>query len=143
MDRAKKEYKKGEQIQIKLKGSKPFYAIVVYRDAENNLLQILPNPYRTENYFQAGTEYKIPSDQDRFDLEISPPFGDEEIILFADCQPLGHVQTRSLGSVYAVETPYHRLGSAIRGPTAGSNNDNRSNATEEFLEKTIKIVTGP
>ena len=53
------------------------------------MVQILPNPYRNENYFQGGAVYEIPSGNDRFDLEISPPFGKENITVYASTSPLG------------------------------------------------------
>jgi len=57
----KKEYKSGDRMKIYIKGNKPFYACVLYMDAAGKIVQILPNPYRNENYFQGGTIYEIPS----------------------------------------------------------------------------------
>lgn len=47
----KKEYRAGERIKLFLKGNKPFYARVLYRQADDILVQILPNPYRRDTYF--------------------------------------------------------------------------------------------
>ena len=76
----KTSYAAGEKIRIYLKGNKPFFARVIYRDAVKNNLQLLPNPYRRDNYFQGGVIYEIPSGKDQFELEVNPPFGEENII---------------------------------------------------------------
>ncbi|NTW16344.1 MAG: DUF4384 domain-containing protein, partial [Syntrophaceae bacterium] len=47
----KKTYKDCDKIKVFLKGNKPFYARVVYRDASGELIQILPKRYRADNYF--------------------------------------------------------------------------------------------
>ena len=44
------EYKTGDEVTIFLKGNKPFYARVIYKDVSGNILQLLPNPYRSNNY---------------------------------------------------------------------------------------------
>ena len=71
-----------------MKGNKPFYVRVVYEDADGSILQLLPNPYRQDNYFNGGVVYEIPSGNDRFELEVSPPFGEENIVVYA---PAGHI----------------------------------------------------
>lgn len=69
----KNEYKGKEKIKIFLKGNKPFFARVLYTNVQGESLQLLPNPYRTDNYFNGGVIYEIPSGKDRFDLEVTPP----------------------------------------------------------------------
>ena len=68
----KKEYKAGDKIKIYLKANKPFYARMLYKDVSGKLLQLLPNPYRVDNYFNGGVLYEIPTGNDKFDLEVSP-----------------------------------------------------------------------
>ncbi|MCK7504088.1 MAG: DUF4384 domain-containing protein [Desulfobacterales bacterium] len=70
----KKEYKQSETIKIYLKGNKPFYARVLYKDVKGATLQLLPNSFRTDNYFNGGVVYVIPSGNDRFQLKVSPAF---------------------------------------------------------------------
>src|SRR5450759_4091770 len=79
----KKTYREGDKIKIYLKGNKPFFARVIYRDAGNNNLQLLPNPYRQDNYFQGGVTYAIPFGTDKFELEVNPPFGEESIMILS------------------------------------------------------------
>jgi hypothetical protein len=101
----KQEYRQGEQIRIYLKGNRPFYARLLYRDTGGKTLQILPNPYRQDNYFRGGVVYELPEgDKDRFHLEVSPPFGREQIVLHAGTSPLGDLDLEKAGNVYDVKT---------------------------------------
>jgi hypothetical protein len=111
----KNTYKKGEKIKVYLKGNKPFYAKVLYKDAAGELVQILPNPHRTDNYFNGGTIYEIPSGGDGFELEVSPPFGDENIVVYASSAPLGEISTQTRGGVYQVKTKANDIGIKTRG----------------------------
>jgi len=99
----KNEYERGDKMRIYIKGNKPFYACVIYKDAAGEMVQLLPNPYRNENYFQGGVVYEIPSGNDKFDLEISPPFGEENISVYASTSPLGDIDLHSQGGVYFLE----------------------------------------
>ena len=111
----KTEYKTGDEATIFLKGNKPFYVRVIYRDASGNILQLLPNPYRSNNYFEGDTTYRIPSDYDRFKLEVSPPFGYEEIIVYASTSQLGEIELESAGDVYAVRIGEEEIARKTRG----------------------------
>jgi hypothetical protein len=112
----KPEYLQGEQIRIYLKGNRPFYARLLYRDTSGNTLQILPNPYRQDNYFRGGVVYELPEgDKDRFQLEVSPPFGREQIVLHAGTSPLGDLDLEKAGDVYDVKTKRPDIGVKSRG----------------------------
>jgi len=68
----KTEYKTGDEVTIFLKGNKSFYARVIYRDAGGNTVQLLPNPYRSDNYFEGNATYRIPSGlNSRFHLPLA------------------------------------------------------------------------
>ena len=92
-----KEYRQGGKIRVYLKGNKPFYGRVVYRDAGGKLVQLLPNPYRQSNYFNGGAVYELPSGDDRFDLEVSPPFGAEAITVYAATSQVGELDVSPSG----------------------------------------------
>ena len=112
----KQEYRQGETIRIYLKGNRPFYARLLYRDTSGKTLQILPNPYRQDNYFRGGVVYELPEgDKDRFQLEVSPPFGREQIVLHAGTSPLGDLDLEKAGDVYDVKTKRLDIGVKSRG----------------------------
>lgn len=135
----KPKYAKGEKIRVFIKGNRPFYGRVVYKDATGGLVQLLPNPYRQNSYFNGGTIYEIPSGDDKFDLEVSPPFGAERITLFASTSPMGDVSVTSTGGVYAVKDKQDDLSTGTRGVKftgkAGSK------AAAEFVEASQEMTT--
>jgi len=137
----KQAYRQGEKIKIYLQGNKPFYARVLYRDVQGGTVQLLPNPYRASAHFNAGTIYEIPSGNDRFDLEVSPPFGVESIIVYASTKELGAIETHAEGSVYRVTTRSQDMGEKVRGVKITGRQDKAS--TAEFCEEAQSIRTGP
>ncbi|MEK7700345.1 MAG: DUF4384 domain-containing protein [Planctomycetota bacterium] len=111
----KKEYKSSEKIKIYVKGNKPFYARVVYKDAGGSLVQLLPNPYCENNYFNGGVVYEIPSGNDKFELDVSPPFGKENITVYSSTSPIGDINLKAEGGVYQITTKAKDIGSKTRG----------------------------
>lgn len=138
----KKEYKQSEKIKVYIKGNKPFYARVLYKDAEGTLLQLLPNSFRADNYFNGGVVYEIPSGNDRFELEVNPPFGEENIIVYSSIAPLGEINLKDLGGVYEVKTKANDIGVKTRGIKLKERSDGKDSATSEFFEGKATIKTG-
>lgn len=138
----KKEYKAGEQIKVYLKGNKPFYARVIYKDVSGELVQLLPNPYRNDNYFNGGTIYEIPSGNDKFELAVSPPFGEENVIVYAGSSPLGDINLQATRGVYAVKTKSKDVGIKTRGVKLTEKSGSKSAAPVEFVETTASLKTG-
>ncbi len=138
----KKTYRQSEKIKVYLKGNKPFYARVLHRDAKGVLLQLLPNAYRTDNYFNGGVVYEIPSGNDRFDLEVTPPFGDESIIVYSSPMPLGDLSLQDAGGVYQVKTKARDVGIKTRGIKIKEKGEGREPAASEFFEGSVTVHTG-
>jgi len=137
----KKAYKLGDKIRIYLKGNKPFYANVVYKDAAANMVQLLPNPYRKDNYFNGGVIYELPSSGDKFDLEVSPPFGAELLSVYASTNPVGELETSASGGIYTIKTKPADIASGTRGvKLKGSATGARP--TAEFSEISVELQTG-
>jgi hypothetical protein len=145
----KKTYMEGEKIKVYIKGNKPFYARVIYKDASGGMVQLLPNPYRTDNYFNGGAMYEIPTGNDRFELEVSPPFGEENIIVYASSSALGEISTEAQGGVYQVKTEAGDLGVRTRGVKLleksgdiASGSSLSKPMASEFFEDTVVVRTG-
>lgn len=135
----KKVYKVNDTVKIYLQGNKPFYAKIFYKDSSGQILQILPNPYRSDYHFEGGVIYEVPSARDRFELKIEPPFGEDEIILYASTTELGNVDTESVGAVYKVKmTNKDDLSLSTRGISLKPKTDN-TQPSEEFFEKSLKV----
>jgi hypothetical protein len=115
----------------------------MYKSALGDMVQILPNPYRSEKYFNGGVIYEIPSGSDRFDLEVSPPFGEESIILYASSEPLGEISTAAQGGVFQVKTRSEDVGMKTRGIKIGGREEGSSGPSKaaEFFEDTFRVTT--
>jgi hypothetical protein len=157
-------YRERQKITVYLRGNKPFFARVVYKDAGGSLVQLLPNPYRDDNYFSGGAICEIPSSQDRFELEVTPPFGTEEIIVYGSTSPLGEIDVKPAGGTYEIMLAYAEIGTKTRGvggvrpgraaakpvvmaaqnqqaKTTGQTYVGQSKAIAEFSETTVVIKT--
>jgi hypothetical protein len=139
----KSQYAPSEKIRIYLKGNKPFYARVLYRDIKGDLLQLLPNAYRRDHHFLGGVVYEIPSANDRFELEVSPPFGEESITVYGSLTPLGDLRLQDTGAVYQVQTAGGDVGVKTRGVTLKGREEGKGPAAAEFFEGRAIIRTGP
>jgi hypothetical protein len=138
----KKEYKNSEKIKVYIRGNKPFYARVVYKDAAGKSVQLFPNPYSPENYFKGGTVYDIPSGEDRFDLEVSPPFGSESITVYAGSSQLGDLELESASGIYDIKTKPADIGTKTRGVKIKQKGDDGGKKTPvEFSEASVYLVT--
>ena len=144
----KKTYHAGENIKIFLEGNKDFYARVVYRDAAGNLVQLLPNQYRQAQRFIAGRTYAIPNDKDAFDLEVGPPFGAENVLVFASTVPLPEMAGDDIGrGLTLLRGGLSELQTRMRGVTAvpreGENAEGQENVEREFHEAASDLRTQP
>jgi len=137
----KETYRAGDKIRIYLKGNKPFFAIVIYRDAAKKDLQLLPNPYRQDNYFQGGVTYAIPSGTDKFELEVNPPFGEESIMIYASVAELGDLNLKQEGSVYAVKTKPQDIGIKTRSIKIKDVSPGNAKQPAEFSEGAVIVKT--
>jgi hypothetical protein len=137
----KKEYKQSEKIKIYMKGNKPVYVRVLYKDVKGNILQLLPNPYRNDNYFNGGVIYEIPSGRDNFELEVNPPFGEESIIFYASPSQLGEISLSDAGGVYQVKTGMKDIGISTRGIKIKEKSDDKVAPVSEFYEGKLSIKT--
>jgi len=138
----KKDYKAGDKIRIYIRGNKPFYARILHKGAEGDLLQLLPNPYRKDHYFNGGVIYEIPSGPDRFEMEVTPPFGPENIIVYASTSPLGEINTAPAGGVYKIKTESEKVGERSRAVFLKEKIPGQQTKTAEFSESKIIYKTG-
>jgi hypothetical protein len=138
----KKEYRQSEKVKVYIKGNKPFYARVVYKDAQGSLVQLLPNPYRMNNYFNGGVIYEIPSGEDKFELEVTPPFGNENILVYGSTSNLGEIEIEPVGGIYRIKTSPDNIGMVTRGISLKAKSLEEKGKAAEFSEAEIVIKTG-
>jgi hypothetical protein len=102
----------------------------------------LPNRYRAENYFNGGVVYEVPSVNDQFDLEVTPPFGEENIFVYASSSPLGDLSLQDAGGIYRVKTAAQDVGEKTRGVTITEKAGGKGAGASEFFEGTLTVKTG-
>jgi len=139
---SKKTYKEGENIQIFIRGNRNYYARIVDISSNGEIIQLLPNGYRQINYFEAGKVYKIPDQGDLFSLTVNPPYGEDQIVVYASEVPLGQVDLQQLGKGLA---RYQGTRSALSATTRGISVTAATPGNEagaEFYEASWKIETG-
>lgn len=149
-------YQEGDQLKVYLQGNKPFYARLLYIDAEGNNVQLLPNRHRRDNYFAGATMFEVPTGRDNFQLTVRPPFGKEKLVLYASTLPLGQIATEDAGDVYLVTEQPQQVAAKTRGisikpkgsgsgpSAAGSTGPGtESSGVAEFAEASVEITTRP
>jgi hypothetical protein len=138
----KSEYQAGEKIHVFLQGNKDFFARVAYRDVQGNLLQLLPNPHRKDNFFKGGKVISIPGKGDRFDLEVGPPFGIENIIVYASSAEMGDADVETVGDVlYSVRGGLEDYGMKARGVKIVQKQEGEGVSGAEFFEAQCEVKT--
>lgn len=162
------EFTEGEEMVIRIRGNRDFHGRLLYRDVDGNLMQILPNAYRTEVAFKANTDYVVPGPGDKFRLRVSAPFGEETIILMASTKPLGEIATKDAGNgvliaeaglgevstktralklepvappAVASASPAPAAAAAPQTPTLASTGETPRIQAAEFVERTLKVTT--
>lgn len=139
----KAEYYDGEEIVVTVKGNLDFYGKITYQDANGNIVQVLPNKFRSDNLFKANTEYKIPSDGDKFKLKVTVPYGRERFTVYSSVKPLGTVPGEDArdGNTGISALPGNResVASKTRGLQVVENQLSEKSA--EFYEATLELVT--
>lgn len=139
---SKKYYTKGESIIIYIQGNRKFYARIVDIASNGDIIQLLPNDFRRISFFEAGKVYKIPDKGDHFDLKASPPFGKDQIIVYASEVPLGDVEMNLRGQgLRQFRGNKNKLATQTRGIKVVSSQKN-DNSGAEFYEATWFFSTG-
>lgn len=140
---SKKVYKEGENVKIYLQGNRDFYARVVDITSSGEIIQLLPNDIRKKSRFEGGKVYCIPGEGDLFDLRVTPPYGEDRIVVYACERPLGRVRTKPIGKGLRVYQGSERvLGAQTRGITVTPHSEDYQSGVE-FYETTCTVRTVP
>jgi hypothetical protein len=146
----KKHYADGERIEIFIQGNRDFYARIVDITSSGDIIQLLPNAHRRQSRFQGGQTYRIPDARDRFNLIVSPPYGEDQIVVYASDVPLGDVDLEPLGGgLEQFRGTRKEIGVKTRGiqvspagPGSGSGGGSPRMGAE-FYEASWELTTGP
>ena len=80
-------FAKGEKIIFYVSSDRDAYLLLLYQDAENHLTQIYPNARSGKALLSAGDFIKIPDESAKFEFNIEPPYGVEQVWAFAATEP--------------------------------------------------------
>jgi hypothetical protein len=141
----KKSYNSSEYITIYMEGNRDFYARIVNISSDGKVIQLLPNAYRQTHQFLGGQRYQIPGSGDRFSLQVTPPFGQERIVVYASETPMGDIPMKSLGGgLKEYQGSNEDLGFRVRSiqPVARPGGSMTSGSTG-FYEASWVVETGP
>jgi hypothetical protein len=92
----KKSYSYGEYMTIHMEGNRDYYARIVNIATDGKVIQLLPNGSRQTNHFRGGQRFQIPGLEDRCSLKMTPPYGQERIVVYASETPMGDIPMKSL-----------------------------------------------
>jgi hypothetical protein len=134
-------YAEKECVRIYLRGNKPFYGRLIYRQADGTLIQLLPNPYRKNNYFNGGVIYELPSGDDKYSLETCAPFGTERVTLYASTSTGGDPELEPADKVFLIKTKADDLPVTTRGIKLLAGKGKESGPAE-FAEASAEVMTG-
>lgn len=85
---SKKIYKQGENIVIHIRGDQDYYAQVFDFKPNGEKVRLLPYGARQLGFlFKAGKIYKIPDQKDDFELKAVPPYGKNQVVVYASVIP--------------------------------------------------------
>jgi hypothetical protein len=140
---AKKVFQPGEDVIVYMKGNRDFYARIVDITTDGNIVQLLPNRFRSDSFFKGGQLYKVPDGDDQFSLQVSPPYGNDHIIVYASDNPLGEVDLEgTAGGLGLFRGSAKNLALQTRGiAVVGSKKEETAGA--EFYERTWSFTTQP
>lgn len=102
----------------------------------------LPTKICDGPYFNGGVIYEIPSGNDRFELEVSPTFGGESIMVYASVSQLGEINLKAEGGVYLVTTKPDDIGNKTRGVKIVGKGGGKEQSASEFFEGKAVVKTG-
>lgn len=80
-------YMEGDTISYFVSMDRDAYLLLIYEDAQHNLIQILPNRYSGSGHYMAGRFIEVPGGKDPFEFVIEGPFGLESVWAFAASRP--------------------------------------------------------
>ena len=94
-----------------------------------------------DHYFNGGVIYEVPSGEDKFEIEVSPPFGQEVITVLASTTPLGEINLQPVGGLYQVKTSAKDIGDRTRGVKIKKKVEGQDVGAAEFYEGKVVILT--
>jgi hypothetical protein len=94
----KQTFREGDRLSFLVTLDQDAYLLMIYEDAAHNLIQVIPNEHRDNNYFESGLFIAVPGGKDPFRFVVKRPFGQETLWVFASDKPFPTLQGKSLAN---------------------------------------------
>ncbi len=78
-----KTFRSGDQFSLIINQSDTAYAIIIYENANSELIQIFPNQLDKKTQLERGRYYPLKQQHETLWFTVSQPFGEENIWLFS------------------------------------------------------------
>ena len=115
----KQSFKAGDKIAFLVSLDKDAHLLMIYEDAEKNLIQVIPNPYRKNSFYKEGLFIAVPDRNEPFEFVINPPFGTEKLWVFASSRQFPQLQgTRLANGLMQLESKLPDILASIRPKTS-------------------------
>ncbi len=110
-----KTYREGDVISYFISSDRDAYLLLIFEDAENNLVQILPNLHSGNVFHRAGNFFEVPGTDAVFEFKITEPYGVERVWVFATTKPFPALLGRGLeNGLVLLNKSMHRIRSQLR-----------------------------
>lgn len=77
------EFQQNDIVSFLLNLDKDAYIFVIYQDASQQRIQIIPNKIQQQHFYKSGFFIAVPAENSAFQFVIQPPFGKETLWVFA------------------------------------------------------------
>lgn len=91
-------FMEGDTISFYISLDSDAYLLLIYENASNQLVQIIPNTSKKSNFYKAGLFINIPGKSDDFYFKVQAPFGDEILWAFASDSQFPEIKGNKLSN---------------------------------------------
>ena len=82
------DFNQGDTISFLLSLNRDAYVLVIYENADGEIIQLMPNEAMQNSFFKAGLYITIPAHDSAFVFKVQKPYGKETIWAFASSAPM-------------------------------------------------------
>ena len=81
-------FQRGDVLKFLLSLNRKAYLYVFYQTADQQLIQLIPNQHKNNNFFKADIFIEVPDEASPYQFIVSPPWGKESVYGIAVDTPL-------------------------------------------------------
>jgi len=77
------EFAEGEKLQYRIRSERDCYVALLCYQVDGTTVVLFPNLWNSDCYIRAGRDYLVPEAGSGFEIEVSPPFGEDRVEVIA------------------------------------------------------------